>query len=84
MKNQSYSNIFIGASEEENNREQVRNQHCNRFIEFLTNELKVCTKEEAENRFFFISAREMLESRLKAKGEIKNGSFLLFSHISLF
>jgi hypothetical protein len=37
-------------------------------------ELKVCTKEEAESRFFFISAREVLDARLKAKGEIKNGT----------
>jgi hypothetical protein len=41
-------------------------------VQFLVDELKVCTREETESRFFFISAREMLEARLKAKGEIKN------------
>lgn len=59
--------------EDEDQREQVRDQHQNRFVQFLTEELKVCTKEEATSRFFFISAREMLEDRLKKKGEIKNG-----------
>lgn len=60
------------SSEDEHHREQVRNQHRTRFVEFLSDELKICTKEQAENRFFFISAREMLEARLKVKNEIKN------------
>jgi mitofusin len=79
----SRPNVFIlnnrwdaSASEDENHREKVRNQHRTRLVDFLVDDLKVCSKEEADNRFFFVSAREMLESRLKAKGEIKDGNFL--------
>lgn len=82
----SRPNVFIlnnrwdaSASESEENREQVRAQHRTRFIQFLVDELKVCSKEEVENRFFFISAREVLESRLKAKGEQKTGTLFFLS-----
>ncbi|KAI6194199.1 Transmembrane GTPase fzo-1 [Aphelenchoides besseyi] len=73
----SQPNIFIlnnrwdaSASESDKEREQVKGQHHKRFVQFLVDELKVCSREEVEHRVFFISAREMLESRLKAKGEI--------------
>lgn len=61
------------ANEEDHRREQLRNQHHQRFVDFLVNELRVCSAAEAKDRFFFISAREMLESRLKSKGVIQNG-----------
>lgn len=50
-----------------------------RFVQFLVDELKVCTQAEAKDRFFFISAREMLENRLKVKGELPNGSTAISS-----
>ncbi|VDK24461.1 unnamed protein product, partial [Anisakis simplex] len=49
---------------------QVREQHMLRFKQFLVDELKVCNEAEAKNRIFFISAREMLDARMKAKGLI--------------
>jgi mitofusin len=51
----------------------LREQHQKRLTDFLVNELKVCSAAQAKDRFFFVSAREMLEARLKARGEIKNG-----------
>lgn len=40
---------------------QVKAQHHERCIEFLVNELKVNTVKEAEERVFFVSARETLQ-----------------------
>lgn len=37
-----------------------------RCVAFLTDELKVCGREEAQERVFFISAREVLTIRAKA------------------
>ena len=34
-----------------------------RSVGFLVEELHVCTKQEAENRVFFVSAREALANR---------------------
>lgn len=43
---------------------QVRQQHLDRSLEFLCDELQVCDRKEAnEHRIFFISAREALVSR---------------------
>lgn len=42
----------------------MRQQHWDRCIDFLTKELKVCTSKEAEERVFFVSARETLGARL--------------------
>lgn len=44
-----------------------------RFKQFLVGELKVCSEAEAKNRIFFISAREMLDIRLKERGVIRDG-----------
>merc|ERR1712142_112626 len=42
-------------------------------VAFLTNELGICSFEEAEDRIFFISAKEALQTRLKeAKGQPPN------------
>ncbi|CAD5215909.1 unnamed protein product [Bursaphelenchus xylophilus] len=72
----SRPNVFIlnnrwdaSASEPEKHREMVRAQHRTRFVQFLVDELKTCSKDEVESRYFFISAKEVLENRLKAKGE---------------
>lgn len=44
---------------------QVKAQHQERCIDFLVKELKVATLKEAEERVFFVSARETLQARLK-------------------
>jgi hypothetical protein len=49
------SNIFF----------QVRVQHTERAIDFLVKELKVCTQKEANERIFFVSAKEALQARLQ-------------------
>uniref|UniRef100_A0A914I893 Dynamin-type G domain-containing protein n=1 Tax=Globodera rostochiensis TaxID=31243 RepID=A0A914I893_GLORO len=76
-KKLSRPNIFIlcnrwdaSASETEDSRAQIRAQHEQRFEDFLANELKVCSVQEAKNRYFFISAREMQDARLLEKGEL--------------
>ena len=43
----------------------VRNQHDERAVAFLTSELGISNKEEAEDRIFFISAKEALQTRLQ-------------------
>ena len=49
---------------------EVKSQHLDRAIKFLVNELRVCqTKAEAEEKIFFISAKEALQARMQeAKG----------------
>lgn len=47
---------------------QVRSQHQERAIDFLSKELSVCTEREAEDRIFFISAKEVLNARLQEAG----------------
>jgi len=36
-----------------------------RGVEFLVTELNVCTQEEANQRIFFVSAKEALQARLQ-------------------
>lgn len=49
---------------------QVRRQHQERAIDFLVKELKVCSSaKEAEERVFFISAKEVLQARLAEQGQ---------------
>lgn len=73
----SKPNIFIlnnrwdASAAEMEHVQQVREQHEMRFKQFLVDELKVCNEMEAKNRVFFISAREMLDARLKANGVIQ-------------
>lgn len=43
--------------------DQVKQQHTERAINFLADELKISTREEAEQRIFFVSARETLQAR---------------------
>ncbi|EDS30286.1 conserved hypothetical protein [Culex quinquefasciatus] len=63
----SKPNIFVlnnrwdaSASEPE-----FQESHQERCIDFLVKELKVATLKEAEERVFFVSARETLQARLK-------------------
>lgn len=56
--------------------ERVRQQHMTRFVYFLVDELKACSAEEVKRRVFFVSAREVLQQRLKAKGVSTPTSFL--------
>ena len=43
---------------------QVKKQHLQRDIEFLVDELKVVTRQQAEDRVFFVSAKEALITRI--------------------
>ncbi|XP_071445709.1 transmembrane GTPase Marf isoform X1 [Hetaerina americana] len=73
----SKPNIFIlnnrwdaSASEPEyldqqrNEQSEVRAQHMERAVDFLVNELKVTSREEASERIFFVAAKEVLNARL--------------------
>ena len=67
----SNPNIFIvhnrsDAFAGEDMQNEVKSQHTERAINFLINELKVCqSKAEAEERIFFISAKEALQARMQ-------------------
>lgn len=66
----SKPNIFIlnnrwdASASEPEFQESVKAQHQERCIDFLVKELKVSTVKEAEERVFFVSARETLQGRL--------------------
>ncbi|XP_071789492.1 mitofusin-2-like [Asterias amurensis] len=65
----SKPNIFIlnnrwDASANEPEMEAVKKQHLQRDIEFLVDELKVVTRQQAEDRVFFVSAKEALITRI--------------------
>ncbi|CAH1130201.1 unnamed protein product [Ceutorhynchus assimilis] len=70
----SKPNIFIlnnrwdASASEPEYLDQVRRQHQERAIDFLVKELGVCTPKEAEERIFFISAKEVLQARLAEQG----------------
>ena len=71
----SNPNIFIlhnrwDASAGDDMQDQVKNQHKERAVNFLATELGVCSKEDALDRIFFISAKEALQIRLsEARGQ---------------
>lgn len=48
----------------------MRKQHLERNISFLVDELNVVTRQQAEDRVFFVSAKEVLQSRLQALKKI--------------
>jgi len=74
----SNPNLFIvhnrwDCSAGEDCQHDVRRQHTERAVQFLSEELKICNKEEAESRIFFISAKEALQTRLQeARGQKPN------------
>lgn len=52
---------------------QVHKQHLERTLSFLVDELKVVQGPQAEQRVFFVSAKETLQQRLnEAKGQPNN------------
>uniref|UniRef100_A0A3Q3FD09 Dynamin-type G domain-containing protein n=1 Tax=Labrus bergylta TaxID=56723 RepID=A0A3Q3FD09_9LABR len=68
----SKPNIFIlhnrwdaSVSEPEYVDEGVRKQHLDRCVSFLAEELKVVSLDEAPGRIFFVSAKEVLSSRMQ-------------------
>ncbi|MGH0121224.1 UNVERIFIED_CONTAM: hypothetical protein FKN15_071564 [Acipenser sinensis] len=67
----SKPNIFIlnnrwdASASEPECMEDVRKQHTDRCISFLVDELKVVEREQALNRIFFVSAKEVLNSRMQ-------------------
>lgn len=57
---------------------QVRSQHLERTVDFLVKELKVCTQKEAQERIFFVSAKEALQARLcEQKGQPTHSKLFL-------
>uniref|UniRef100_A0A8C8HCF0 Dynamin-type G domain-containing protein n=1 Tax=Oncorhynchus tshawytscha TaxID=74940 RepID=A0A8C8HCF0_ONCTS len=55
----------------------VRKQHTDRCVNFLVDELKVMDREQAPNRIFFVSAKEVLNSRMqRAQGMPESGGAL--------
>ncbi|XP_037085103.1 transmembrane GTPase Marf-like [Pollicipes pollicipes] len=48
---------------------QVRQQHLERTVAFLADELQVASRAEAEQRVFFVSAKECLQQRLSEQRE---------------
>ena len=61
------------ASAGDEQQDQVKNQHKERAVNFLATELGVCSKEDALDRIFFISAKEALQIRLQeARGQPPN------------
>ena len=72
----SNPNIFVvhnrsDAFAGEDMQNEVKSQHMDRAVKFLVNELNVCSnRAEAEDRIYFISAKEALQARMQeAKGQ---------------
>ncbi|KAL2730877.1 transmembrane GTPase Marf isoform X1 [Vespula squamosa] len=67
----SKPNIFIlnnrwdASASEPEFFDQVRAQHQERAVDFLSKELKVYSPKDAEERVFFISAKETLQARMQ-------------------
>ncbi|CAI9597608.1 unnamed protein product [Staurois parvus] len=79
----SKPNIFIlnnrwdASASEPEYMEDVRKQHTERCQSFLVDELKVVNSTEAQNRIFFVSAKEVLNARMhKAQGMPEAGGAL--------
>lgn len=79
----SKPNIFIlnnrwdASAAEPEYMEDVRKQHTDRCVDFLVEELKVVDHAQAPNRIFFVSAKEVLNSRMqRAQGMPETGGAL--------
>lgn len=79
----SKPNIFIlnnrwdASANEPEYMEDVRKQHTDRCVKFLVEELKVVDREMAPDRIFFVSAKEVLNSRMqRAQGMPETGGAL--------
>ncbi|XP_063821462.1 transmembrane GTPase Marf [Ostrinia nubilalis] len=82
----SQPNIFIlnnrwdASASEPEYLEQVRTQHANRCVDFLSRELRVCSPKEAEERIFFISAKEALLTRMREREKPVSSPILAEGH----
>uniref|UniRef100_A0A8C1RPN9 Mitofusin 1b n=1 Tax=Cyprinus carpio TaxID=7962 RepID=A0A8C1RPN9_CYPCA len=79
----SKPNIFIlnnrwdASAAEPEYMDDVRKQHTDRCVNFLVEELKVMDRAQAPNRIFFVSAKEVLNSRMqRAQGMPETGGAL--------
>ncbi|KAG8003716.1 Mitofusin-1 [Nibea albiflora] len=79
----SKPNIFIlnnrwdASANEPEYMEDVRKQHTDRCVNFLVEELKVVDRDQAPNHIFFVSAKEVLNSRMqRAQGMPETGGAL--------
>ncbi|MED6263149.1 Mitofusin-1 [Characodon lateralis] len=79
----SKPNIFIlnnrwdASANEPEYMEDVRKQHTDRCVNFLVEELKVVDRDQAPSHIFFISAKEVLNSRMqRAQGMPETGGAL--------
>uniref|UniRef100_A0A669CHG6 Mitofusin 1b n=1 Tax=Oreochromis niloticus TaxID=8128 RepID=A0A669CHG6_ORENI len=79
----SKPNIFIlnnrwdASANEPEYMEDVRKQHTDRCVNFLVDELKVLDRDKAPNHIFFVSAKEVLNSRMqRAQGMPETGGAL--------
>uniref|UniRef100_A0A3P9PKB1 Mitofusin 1b n=1 Tax=Poecilia reticulata TaxID=8081 RepID=A0A3P9PKB1_POERE len=79
----SKPNIFIlnnrwdASANEPEYMEDVRKQHTDRCVNFLVEELRVVDRDQAPNRIFFVSAKEVLNSRMqRAQGMPETGGAL--------
>nr|XP_033477844.1 mitofusin-1b [Epinephelus lanceolatus] len=79
----SKPNIFIlnnrwdASANEPEYMEDVRKQHTDRCVNFLVEELKVVDRDQAPNRIFFVSAKEVLNCRMqRAQGMPETGGAL--------
>lgn len=53
---------------------KVRKQHTDRCVNFLVEELKVVERDQAPDHIFFVSAKEVLNSRMqRAQGMPETG-----------
>nr|XP_032514196.1 transmembrane GTPase Marf isoform X2 [Danaus plexippus plexippus]XP_032514197.1 transmembrane GTPase Marf isoform X2 [Danaus plexippus plexippus] len=82
----SQPNIFIlnnrwdASASEPEYLEQVRSQHATRCVDFLSRELRVCSPKEAEERIFFISAKEALLTRMREREKPVSSPILAEGH----
>ncbi|XP_043558167.1 mitofusin-1-like [Chiloscyllium plagiosum] len=79
----SKPNIFIlnnrwdASASEPEYMDEVRQQHTDRCVSFLVDELGVVDHAQAENRIFFVSAKEAVNARIhKAQGMPEGGGAL--------
>ncbi|CAF88078.1 unnamed protein product, partial [Tetraodon nigroviridis] len=79
----SKPNIFIlnnrwdASANEPEYMEDVRKQHTDRCVNFLVEELKVVDRDRAPDHIFFVSAKEVLSSRMqRAQGMPETGGAL--------
>ncbi|XP_067947708.1 mitofusin-2-like [Watersipora subatra] len=62
------NNRWDASASEPETMEMVRSQHLERNKKFLCQQLKVVSEKEAEDRIFFVSAKEALHQRLTESG----------------